>query len=152
VLNAGFRKGGKVPRMEQTEEGYVLKQFPVFGPRALAGIGTSILDATTRDRTFALQMRRQTKAERREPFRMRNVGPECRALHREITEWTKLNRARVAAFYDEESAYLEDFKDRTIDITQPLAAVLERVYEGRDDIGHERLMLVHAIAITRQEE
>jgi hypothetical protein len=74
VLNAGFRKGGTVPRMAETDDGYVLRQFPVFGPRALAGIGSRILDATTRDRTFEIDMRRQTRAERRQPFRMRKVG------------------------------------------------------------------------------
>src|SRR5262249_31858646 len=147
-------KGGTVPRMEQTDDGYVLKQFPVFGPRALAGIGTKILDATTRDRTFEIAMRRQTKAERRESFRMRRVGTECRALHKDIADWAKNNRTHVEAVYDNENDfnYLDDFKDRTIDIAQPLAAILEAVYEGRDGIEHERLMLVHAIAITRKEE
>src|SRR5215472_6820988 len=51
VLNVGFKKGSVVTRSEQGKEGgYTPKQYKVFAPRALAGVGTHILDRTTRDR------------------------------------------------------------------------------------------------------
>ena len=62
VLNAGFKNGAKVLRHEKDEEGHQeLRSFSAYGPKALAGIGTKILNATTRDRTFTVAMIPQTR-------------------------------------------------------------------------------------------
>jgi len=61
VLNAGFQKGSTVPRMEGKDGGWVPKKFPVFAPRALAGINKKILPQPTLDRTFDFDMVPQTK-------------------------------------------------------------------------------------------
>ena len=45
-----------------------------------AGIGIDVLDNTTRDRTFAIQMVRQPKAEKREKLRIRNLRNEANDL------------------------------------------------------------------------
>jgi hypothetical protein len=53
ILNAGNRRGGTVPRFMKPEKGdYEEKEFPVFGARALSGIGIRILPEATRTRTF----------------------------------------------------------------------------------------------------
>jgi len=59
VLNAGFRQGGKVKRMEAGSNGsYTPREFSVYAPRVLAGIGLEILNATTLDRTFTKSVRK----------------------------------------------------------------------------------------------
>jgi putative DNA primase/helicase len=52
VLNAGYRRGATVPRMKKD----VVVEYPVYGPKAFAGIG-AVYD-TLRDRTIAIVLRR----------------------------------------------------------------------------------------------
>ena len=153
VLNAGYRRGGVVARMDDERGKYVVKKFPVFSPRALAGIGTGILNATTRDRSFMLEMVRQTKEERKEQFRIRKIQPEIEGLKQRIQEWVDRHREEVAECYDRSDfAYLENFRDRTIDISQPLVAVLEVVYRDDQQQNDARNDLIEAIEVTRQED
>lgn len=156
VLNAGFHKGGTVKRMEKDETGsYKPVEFPVYAPRALAGIGQHILNQTTRDRTFMIQMLRQKRGERRERFRVRKVGPEARVLRKAIEQWVTANADKVAAQYDSASfVYLDAFRDRTIDITEPLAAIVEVAYSdaGTETLKRARLDLLDAAALTRKEQ
>ncbi len=57
ILNAGFKRGGVVTRNEGNGKGqWIPKTFPVYCPRAMAGIGTQILHKTTRSRTFLVGM------------------------------------------------------------------------------------------------
>jgi hypothetical protein len=154
VLNAGFRRGNTVPRMSKTEtEGYDLKRFPVYGPRALAGIGQKILPETTRDRTFMLEMLPQKPEERREQFRVRQIQSTADALRGEIEEWAASHCRKIVTCYDKDGfPYLERFRDRTMDVAQPLAAILEVVYKGSSELERARIDFVKAIAITRKEE
>src|ERR1700688_3368767 len=86
VLNAGFRRGATVKRVEDGSSGYEIGSFLVFAPRALAGIGSKILDGTTRDRTFQFEMVRQMRDERRAKFRARTAGPEAKLITSEVGE------------------------------------------------------------------
>src|SRR5262249_9434250 len=54
TLKAGYHVGGKVPRVTDSDGSYKIECFPVYAPRALAGIGRGILDDATRDRTFVI--------------------------------------------------------------------------------------------------
>lgn len=152
VLNAGFRSGGSVTRIEETKDGFKPVRFPVYGPRALAGIGTRILDVTTRDRTFSVAMVRQMKHERREQLRMRIVSPEAEELKGRIVKWADTNREFIANRYAGEFPYLENFRDRTIDIAQPVATVVEVAYAGSPEIDKLRDRFLRAITITRAED
>jgi hypothetical protein len=156
VLNAGFHRGGSVKRTEQQNGGpYRPVEFPVYGPRALAGIGLGILEQTTRDRTFIIQMIPQKKSERRERFRMHTVKPKADRLQTEIEQWVSVNGPNVAARYkDGKFEYLDDFRDRTIDITEPLAAVLEIAFEGmgQESLQRARQELLDAVTRTRKEQ
>ena len=67
ILNAGFHRGAIVQRNEQQKNGpWKPVSFPVYAPRAMAGIGLGILHGTTKDRTLIIPMVKQTPAERRE--------------------------------------------------------------------------------------
>jgi hypothetical protein len=153
ILKAGYHVGGRVPRMLDNSGKYEVQYFPVYAPRALAGIGNRILDDATRDRTFVIDMVRQTREERREQLRLRKIGPEARALKDEIQGWVKANKKEVVAVYDSSDfSYLDDFRDRTIDVTQPLAAIAEVCYKDHPASESVRTSLLEAVALTRKDQ
>jgi hypothetical protein len=154
VLNAGFQRGAMVSRMtEQVGGEYQPKEYPVFGPRALAGIGARILDITTRDRTFMIRMVRRKKSEQRERLRGRDIRAEANSLKTRIAEWCMAHGAAVSACYEESDfPYLEPFADRTMDITEPLAAIFEQAYAGHANMSLVRGELLDAVALTREEQ
>lgn len=84
VLNSGFQNGSRVTRMMKVKNGYMPKEYPIFAPRALAGINKRILNQTTLDRTFSIQLVRQTKNEKREKFRRRKLKEEIKELRDRI--------------------------------------------------------------------
>jgi hypothetical protein len=152
TLKAGFHVGGKVPRLVEAEGDYKIEYFPVYAPRALAGIGRTILDDATRDRTFVIEMVRQTKGERREPLRLRRTGAEAQALKKDIETWAATNTESVKTEYDRTFPYLENFRDRTIDVTEPLAAILEVCYWNHPARKRVISDLVEAVELTRKDE
>lgn len=153
VLNAGFHRGATVKRTEEGSSGYKVASFPVFAPRVLAGIGNKILDATTRDRTFVIEMVRQMRDERREKFRARTARPEAEKITLEIVKWLEENGHRVVKSYERaDFPYLQEFRDRTIDVTEPLAAILEVAYFKSSFLERARAELIDAIALTRKDQ
>jgi hypothetical protein len=153
VLNAGYKKSGVVVRCDKNSKGFKPTAFRVFAPRALAGIGLSILPETTLDRTFAISMVRQKQIEKRERFRPRVMNHEAAILKAKIENWVKANSGSFATCYQKgDFSYLNKFSDRTIDISEPLAAILEVVYSGTAGSGQARDTLVRAIASTRKEQ
>jgi hypothetical protein len=152
VLNAGYKKGAIVTRYEKGKAGRKITQFSIFAPRALAGIGLSILDSATLDRTFTLPMVRQNKGEKRERCRKRIIGPEAEALKTEIENWVKEHEKDVAEIYQGKFPYLDFLNDRTVEIAEPLAAIVEVAYKGRLEANQPRERLIRAIASTRKEQ
>jgi len=153
VLNAGFRKGAVVKRMQPDGEGgFKDVIFPVYAPRALAGIGFGILSDTTRGRTFAFEMLRQTKQEKREKFQLRKLRDQINDLREEIELFWSFMEDEVVELYDNDFPYLERFQDRTMDIAEPLAAILEAAYDGDPDLETVRQDFLEAIAITRNDQ
>lgn len=153
VLNAGFHRGATVKRAEEGSSGYKIASFPVFAPRVLVGIGNKILDATTRDRTFVIDMVRQMRDERREKFRTRTARPEAEQITAEIVKWCDERRHRVVKCYERANfPYLQEFRDRTIDVAEPLAAILEVAYSESAFLEQTRAELIDAIAHTRRDQ
>ena len=153
ILNAGYEKGGVVTRCDRTARGFKPTEFPVFAPRALAGIGLNKLHQTTLDRTFAIAMVRQMKGEKRERLRPCKVRSTASQLKKEIQKWVKANKEQVVAVYERgDFQYLERFSDRTVDIAEPLAAIVEVTYSGHAELELTRALLVGAIATTRKEQ
>jgi hypothetical protein len=153
VLNAGFQRNGFVLRMREADGTFKAERHDVYAPRALAGIGDNILHVATRDRTFMFEMVRQTKTERREEFRIRRVKPDADLLKTRIEQWVKTNRQQIETLYDQfPFTYLEEFRDRTIDIAQPIATIIEVAYADNPKLQTARNRLVDAISLTRREE
>jgi hypothetical protein len=153
VLNQGFKKNGKVVRMEPDGTGkFVKASFPVYAPRALAGIGLRILPRPTLERTFALAMKKKTKDETRERFQGRIALPEAKALKTAIEAWAKENQAAAELAYQGGFGFLDCFSDRTIDVSLPLVAVHEVAYRGHSLQLEKRKELLAAIASTRSDQ
>ncbi len=151
VLNSGFQRGGVVQRMMKNERGNFgeVGTMEVFGPKVLAGIAEHLpLSRVTKTRVFEIQMVRQLPSERRERFSKR-AREAMAQLKAEIVDWLRANEQHIAAVYESENfAYLDGFTDRTIDITRPLAAILEVASPGVD----ARRMLLGVIPTLRKDE
>lgn len=153
VLNAGFRRGNAITRLREERGDYTAHKFKVYAPRALAGIGTSILDHSTRDRCFIIRMVRQKPNERCKPFRLNRLQKEIPDLQGEIKAWVAKHKAAVAGLYEcEEFNYLDPFRDRTIDISQSLAAIMTVAFQGHANAEDAKATLLKAIEITRLEQ
>ena len=70
MLNAGYRRGAAVQRMGGAKM-TTLEAFPVFCPKAFAGIGE--LPDTIPDRSIRIRLERRTREEPIERFRRRDV-------------------------------------------------------------------------------
>jgi hypothetical protein len=155
VLNAGFQRNTAVGRVQEVDNRREVEKLSVFGPKAFAGIGTNILSEPTRDRTFMFEMVRQRKSEKRDRFSTRRIEPVAKSLVERITRWTETNKSRVQEVYDQaESAvpYLSEFGDRTVDISLPLAAILEVAYTNNPKLETARARFKAAISLTRNEQ
>lgn len=154
VLNAGFQQGAKVKRMQESQDGgYQPREFPVYAPRVLAGIGNRILAPATRDRTFSVEMVRQKSSERRERLRLSKIREEAEAVRKNAADWVMQNKGAITRRYETfDFPYLERLRDRTIDVAQPLAAILEVAYHDHPTLNAVRQEFIEAVAITRNEE
>ena len=154
-LNAGYRKGGIVERcrLNPKTKGYDVETLEVFGPKAMAGIGTSLFHRTTKDRTFMIAMARQKRDERRASFRLTRMSLEALLYRGALACWAYKGRDSVQRTYEAESfPYLESFGDRTREICEPLAAILEVAFKNSPRLPEMRRLFVAAIGKTRAEQ
>jgi uncharacterized protein DUF3631 len=118
VINAGHRRSATVPRTVQgPHKAWTVKQFPVFGPKALAGIGK--LPDTVADRSIPVRMLKRRPSEKVEKFRQRTArleaGPIVEALVAALA-------AQPPSF---EADTPRDLPDRAADAWEPLLAIAD---------------------------
>jgi len=82
-INAGHRRGATVPRCVGPR--HEVRDFRVFCPKLLAGIGT--LPATVADRSIPIRLERRTRDQTIERFYRRDVEPEAVALRDQVQAW-----------------------------------------------------------------
>jgi hypothetical protein len=120
MVNAGYRRGAQVWRCVGDGAKQKVEAFPVFCPKALAGIGE--LPDTVADRCLPIRLERQAPGERVERFRLRDVAPEVERL-----------RERIAGFVERVHDHLdgarpdlpEGLDDRGQDAVEPLLAIAD---------------------------
>jgi hypothetical protein len=83
ILNAGFRRGEKVHRVDERE----VKEFPAFCPKALAAIGR--LPDTVADRAIDVKMERKLSSEPVQPFRDLEADALAEPIRRDIAIWAE---------------------------------------------------------------
>jgi len=84
ILNAGHRRGSKVPRCVGPDQ--EIAEFQVFCPKVLAGIGAALPD-TVADRSIPIRLERRSRTEALERFRRRDVKPAADRLRKRIVKW-----------------------------------------------------------------
>lgn len=118
VINAGHRRGATVPRsVPGPKNTWLVKQFPVFGPKALAGIGK--LPDTVTDRAIPVRMLKRKRSEPIAKFRQRTATSEAASVVAGL----------AAALLDNPPALEADLPselpDRAADAWEPLLAIAD---------------------------
>ncbi len=115
ILNSGNRQGATVPRCIGATN--TIKEFRVFCPKALAGIGT--LPDTVTDRAIPIRMKRKRKDEEVARFLMRTTRPEADALRERIEDWL------VDLELEETPDVPDRISDRMQEGCEPLVAIAD---------------------------
>jgi len=161
MINAGHRRGAEVRRVGGANRDK-LEVFPVFSPKALAGIGR--LPDTVADRSFPIRLERRAQGEEVERFRRRDVEPEAVALRERVERFAAESIELLKAARPDLPA---DLDDRAQDGAEPLLAIVDlaggerphraraamvELLEGREvDDGSHRVRLladVHQVFAT----
>jgi hypothetical protein len=120
LLNAGFYRTGKASVCVGQGAHITYKDFTVFGPKAIAGIGR--LPSTVESRSIPIVMKRRSKTELLEKFRRREGWAEATTL-----------RERLAAAMVDQGKKLREARpsmpaglsDRAEDVLEPLFAIAD---------------------------
>ena len=137
VINAGHRRGATVPRnVPGPKNAWVVKHFPVFGPKALAGIGK--LPDTVSDRSIPIRMHKRKPTEPIAKFRERAVRAEAQPLVSGLV--AALDRRPPA---DEASAP-EVLPDRAADAWEPLLAIADAAGGDWPARARQAAVVLHA--------
>ena len=127
VINAGHRRGATVPRsVPGPKNTWVVKQFPVFGPKALAGIGK--LPDTVADRSIPILMLKRKRSEPVEKFRQRTAREEAAPITAALAEVLAAQPPGL------EAEIPAELPDRAGDAWEPLFAIADSaggVWPGR---------------------
>ena len=120
VLNAGFQRGAKVSRC--VGPNFDLKDFAVFCPKALAGIGK--LPDTVADRSLPVVLARKGKGDTVQKFRHRDVADRARELQESLAGWAQ-DPSVIPALTAARPAVPAELGDRVADISEPLLALAD---------------------------
>jgi hypothetical protein len=125
LLNAGHRRGAKVPRCIGATNKIV--EFAVFCPKVLAGIGT--LPDTVADRSVPIRLERRNRDEPVEKFNRREVEPPGEVLADRADTWAASNMPAIEAA---RPTMPEELSDREQDGCEILVAIAELLGRGVD--------------------
>jgi len=120
ILNGGFKHTGTVVVCVGQGADITPTKFKTFCPKAFGGIGQ--LPDTIADRSLSIRLRRKSKDEKVERFRLREVEPESDALKSRIEAWA----ASIKDFVRGAKPKLPDeLTDRQQDICEPILAIAD---------------------------
>ncbi len=111
ILNSGNRRGSPVLRVKLVGSSRTVEEFDVFGPKAVAGIGS--LPSTVADRSISIRLKRRGPAESVAKFRRKAAEREARELD---FDWRGVQFGTDASVPDE-------LNDRAADSWEPLLAI-----------------------------
>jgi hypothetical protein len=122
ILNTGFRRGGVASLCVGQGANLTYKDFPVFCPKAIAGIGK--LPDTVADRSIPIELRRRRAAEKVDRFRFRKAEATALPLQRGAAAWAA---AHLENLKGREPDLPEELDDRAQDIIEPLLTIADTV-------------------------
>ena len=89
LLNAGYKRGGTYPRCVGEGTRQEIHEFPVFCPKAFAGIDAKALDPALLSRCITIRMEKKLRAEKPERFLPRFVSDEAEELYVRCQLWAQ---------------------------------------------------------------
>lgn len=128
ILNAGFQKGGCAHLCVKEKGDWDVKEFPVFCPKVIAGIGMERLPATVRDRSISIEMKRKRDDEAIEDFDTEDELEATARLRKRIRTWAGQSGNHLKCWPKPEK--LPAVSDRQRDICNPLLKIADFVGEG----------------------
>ena len=135
VLNSGHSRGGVASLCVGMGANITAKDFQVFCPKAIAGIGK--LPDTVADRSIPIRMKRRAAHETVERFRRRLYQTEAAALREQLTGWLA---PKVEALRSAQPELPDALSDRQQDGCEPLLAIADLA--GGDWSNRARAALV----------
>jgi hypothetical protein len=139
VINAGHRRGATVPRsVPGPKNTWTVKQFEVFGPKALAGIGK--LPDTIADRSIPIRMLKRKRSEPVEKFRDRVVRGQAEPLVVDLVAALEANPPGL------EAAIPAELPDRAGDAWEPLLAIADAAGGAWPTRARRAALVLHASA------
>jgi len=121
-LNAGFQPGRTIPRVTFVGGKRMVEHFDPFCPKALAGLGETALDDTTRDRSIAIRMEKASWTDNAKRWVEKFHLPEGQQIGAKLSAWCTAN-AEEASKVDVWCT--TTVTQRVIDIWEPLLAIAE---------------------------
>lgn len=121
LLNASFKRGQSVIRCEPPK--YEPKEFKIFAPIALAGIGTSAIPETVADRALMIEMRRMLPNEQILEFESDEVEKYFSPIKEKLQNFATENESRYRELRPELPR--ESLNPRARDLWKPLYKVAE---------------------------
>ncbi len=120
ILNAGHRRGGVVSLCVGQGSTMTYRDYPVFSPKAIAGIGR--LPDTVADRSIRIEVRRRARHEPVARFRFRLAQLEAEPIRAKLCQLSD----RILPELKELTPPLpEELDDRAQDVWEPLLAIAE---------------------------
>ena len=121
LLNASFKTGQVVVRCEPPK--FEPKEFAIFAPIALAGIGTTAIPETVADRAIMIEMRRMFPYEKILEFESDEVEGYFSPLKRKLEIFSRVHESKYANIKPELPR--ESLNPRARDVWKPLYKVAE---------------------------
>jgi hypothetical protein len=121
LLNASFKRGQVVIRCEPPK--YEPKEFVIFAPVALAGIGTTAIPETVADRALMIEMRRMLPNERILEFESDEVEKYFAPISEKLEEFARGSESRYRGLRPELPR--DKLNPRARDLWKPLYKVAE---------------------------
>lgn len=130
MLNAGYRRGGMVPRVV----GQAVVNYSAYCPKILMGIDNGHLPDTVTDRAIRIELKQATPEQMLalEPFYFEDAEPEAAALSDALSRWAIKNSTDIAAY---RPVPIPGLRPRQWEIARTLvrvAHVLDIEHEVRD--------------------
>jgi hypothetical protein len=118
VLNAGYRRGGVASLCVKAGGDFDLRDFSVFGPKAIAGIGR--LPDTIADRAIPIVLKRKAPSENAARFKWRVAQEQAAPLRDRLERWAA---GALETLRDAEPTIPDELDDRAADVWEPLCAI-----------------------------
>jgi hypothetical protein len=122
LLNAGYRRGANAIRMVGEGSKMQPKSFPVFAPKALAGLSTGQLPDTLVSRSITLGLKRKLASEPVERFRRKEAESAADSLKEAARS---LADHHVERLTESRPNLPDELGDRAQDVWEPLLALAD---------------------------